>query len=87
VVFGPVPARRGINVCAQFPDDEDPILSVFEVYNVVGERVNEEAFTSFDKTWCVDTRAMAPGVYFLRSVVGMRSGEVKDRWQKIVVSP
>jgi len=78
--WGPVPASVGEPVALYF--DKAPASGSFQVYNVAGQQV---ASASFDQAASFGTGGLAPGVYFVRTVVHYADASSKTLFQKIVL--
>jgi hypothetical protein len=80
-LIGPVPLPKGRPLClssAGSPHNFDLTL-----YNISGERVA----TMAGNDPCVQTQALAPGIYYVWVKATMGDGSSVDRWQKIVIAP
>jgi hypothetical protein len=80
VVWAPVPVTGGDSMNLFF--DKQPSSTTFKVYNIAGQKVLDGSGAS-SATFA--TTQMAPGVYFVRSVVNYADGSSETVVQKIVV--
>jgi hypothetical protein len=80
VVWAPVPVRVGDTMTLYF--DKQPSSSTFKVYNMAGQKVLEG---SGGTAASLTTGQMAPGVYFVRTVVSYADGSGSTQLQKFVV--
>ena len=84
VVVGPVPARAGQPIC--LGSNKGASSSNWEVYNTAGQRISSLGFGG-ENSQCMQTQAIAPGIYYVKVKVEKSGGGTEDRWQKISIVP
>lgn len=84
VILGPVPVKAGNPLCLAFP--AAPYRTLCELYNSRGELVAREKFET-QVARCIDTKNLAPGLYFANIEEEDKDQKHKRRLQKIVILP
>lgn len=82
--FGPLPARRGASLCLY--SISRPRQSECTIYNSAAERV-AKLTGGMGESPCLNTSAMAPGIYWVRGKVVGETGGEEALTQTLVILP
>ncbi len=81
-LLGPVPVAQGRPLCLQFKSST--FAALLELYNSAGEKAAIAA-SALDGQRCLDTSALAPGVYWALGSVRYLDGSSEALRQKVVI--